>query len=189
MDSPLRKLGPKWVRSQRHIWWGWGWERRWWGRGLETGPGKFFNTYITSHHFLQHSGEMFLNLGILGPVLWGPPPSHLCTTHQGCTGGHRFLLCLLLPLHRSCCIKAGGFWKQDTHKKGNFMVHLWLSQPQGTLGEGCSLKTELGILCLLRLEERMGTSHASWQKKGDNFFPFKDIPVHLMEIAVGDVRN
>ena len=47
----------------------------------------------------------------------------------------------------------------------------------------------LGMLRLLRLEERMGTSHASWQKKGDNFFAFKDIPVHLMEIAVEDIRN
>lgn len=44
---------------------------------------------------------------------------------------------------------------------------------------------ELSMLCLLRLEERTGTSHASWQKKGDNFFPFKDISVHLVELAVG----
>lgn len=48
---------------------------------------------------------------------------------------------------------------------------------------------ELGMLCLLGLEEKMGTSHANWQKKGDNFFSFKVISVPLLEIAVGDIRN
>lgn len=48
---------------------------------------------------------------------------------------------------------------------------------------------ELDVLCLLRLQERMGTSHPSWQKKRDNVFSFKDISVHLKEVAVGDVSN
>ena len=48
---------------------------------------------------------------------------------------------------------------------------------------------ELDVLCLLRLQERMGTSHPSSQKKRDNVFSFKDISVHLTEVAVGDVSN
>ena len=48
---------------------------------------------------------------------------------------------------------------------------------------------ELGIPCLLRLEERTDISYPRWQKKRDNFFSFKDISVHLIEIVAGDVRN
>lgn len=149
---------------------------------------RFLNVYMTSRHFLPLSGQVGLNLEGLEwvfmglsslPSLYHPPGLHT-----------RMSLPSLPPLTLQPQQKIGDYWKKDTHKKGNFMIHVWLPHPQGTLGEGYRLKDRvLGILCLLRLQERMGTSQASWQKKGDNFFLFKDIPVHLVEIAVGDIRN
>lgn len=100
-----RKLGPKCERSQRHMSVSvLGGRCGWWGRDLDQDVAmRFLNTGITSRHFLHHSGQVSLNLGGPGQVLWGPPPSHPCTTHQGCTGGRHFLLGLLLSLQGSCC--------------------------------------------------------------------------------------
>lgn len=168
---------------------GGGGERRWWGTGLDTGCADEVPQCI--HDFsplpasLRTSGfdSGGTGAGLMGlsslPSLDHPPGLHA-----------RMSLPSLTPPTLQPQQKSGDYWKKDTHKKGNFMIHIWLPQPQGTLGEGYRLKDcVLGILCLLRLQERMGTSQASWQKKGDNFFLFKDIPVHLVEIAVGDIRN
>jgi hypothetical protein len=66
------------------------------------------------------------------------------------------------------------------------MINFWFSPPQGFLGEGCSFKTENWAFSTF--SDWGSPSLASWQKKGDNFFSLKDISVHLVETAVGNIE-
>lgn len=77
--------------------------------------------------------------------------------------------------------RRGGLWKQNVHYRVSLAPrNLWLSHPQGVLGEGCCSRQNW-VFCTFSGWGEDEPITCQLAKKGDNFFSSKDISVHLRE--------
>jgi hypothetical protein len=76
---------------------------------------------------------------------------------------------------------GGGLWKQNVHYGVSLAPrNLWLSHPQGILGEGCCSRQNW-VFCTFSGWGEDEPITCQLAKKGDNFFSSKNISVHLRE--------